>query len=295
VTTEIATIEADGGSLALNSGQVAWNPAQRATLAQIGVAGAPEGDLAVFHHVCQRTGLDPFARQIYMIPRSEGRGADKTVKWTIQTGIDGFRLVASRNPHYRGQTAPQWCGADGVWMDVWLAEEPPSAARVGILRDDFDQPVWGIAMFREYAQTKTWDNVTRLTKMWQDKSAHMIAKCAEALAIRKAFPQDLAAVYTEDELAHESNPVATGRMTRVVEAPTAAELTGATDGGRPMEQDQQREIFALIREQEIGNRLDYASGVLGREITSYGQVTHADAEQLLAALRAPAQPTGQPS
>ncbi|WP_181778950.1 phage recombination protein Bet [Pseudonocardia pini] len=295
MTTEIATVEVEpAGTLAMH--QQAWTPAQRATLAQIGVADAPEGDLAVFHHVCARTGLDPFARQIYMIPRSEGRGADKTTKWTIQTGIDGFRLVAARNPHYRGQTAPQWCGPDGVWVDVWLAEEPPAAARVGILRDDRDEPTWGVAMFREYAQTKTWDNVTRLTKMWQDKSAHMIAKCAEALAIRKAFPQDLAAVYSEDEMAHTDNPVATGRMTRVVDqpAPTAAELTGpAAAADRLMDQEQQREIFALIREQEIGNRLDYASGVLGREITSYGQVTYSDAEQLLAALKA--QPTGQPS
>lgn len=184
------------GALALRGTQLHWSPEQRAALFQLGLSQAGDADLAVFLHVAQRTGLDPFSRQIYMIKRW-----DKDIggyRWTIQTGIDGFRIIADRRNEYRGQTEPQWCGDDGVWRDVWLSPKPPVAARIGVLRADFAMPIYGIALYREYAQTKQNGN---LTAMWSGKPAHMIAKCAEALALRKSFPNDLSGIYTEDEMA----------------------------------------------------------------------------------------------
>lgn len=68
MTTEIE-VHADQGGLALHADQEDWTPKQLATLEHMGVTGASLGDLAVFHHVCQRSGLDPFARQVYMIGR----------------------------------------------------------------------------------------------------------------------------------------------------------------------------------------------------------------------------------
>ena len=84
--TEIAVHT--GSALAVSPEQDFWTPKQESALAQIGVEKASKADLAVFFHQCQRTGLDPFARQIYMIERKG--------KQTIQTGIDGFRLIARR-------------------------------------------------------------------------------------------------------------------------------------------------------------------------------------------------------
>jgi phage recombination protein Bet len=226
--SDIAVSEQQGGTLALTGDQVEWSPVQRAALDHLGIADAPSGDQQVFLHVSQRTGLDPFAKQIYMIPRQEGQGQQRRTKWTIQTAIDGFRLIASRSRHYRGQVGPQWCGDDGVWQDVWISSRPPAAARVGILRDDFDEPIWGVAIFREYAQTTTWNNEVKLTKMWREKSAHMIAKCAEALGLRKAFPNELSGMYTDDEMARADSAPATAARRVVDHGPaiTAAELTG---------------------------------------------------------------------
>lgn len=287
--TEIATIDQEpgGGTLALTGGQTDWTPVQRAALDHLGIGEAPHADQMVFLHVAQRAGLDPFRRQIYMIPRQEGTGRDRKTRWTIQTGIDGFRSSAAADPHYRGQVGPQWCGDDGVWHDVWVSDQPPAAARVGVLRDDTDGPIWGVAMFREYAQTTTYDGKTRLTKMWREKGAHMIAKCAEALSLRRACPARLGGLHTDDEMARADSVTAPpGRA--VIEhqqaAPvTVAELTGApaaTDDDR-MSPEQGAKLFALIREGEIPDRNAWAGQILNRDITSFGQLSRADASRLI--------------
>jgi phage recombination protein Bet len=191
-----------GGALRLRPDQVDWDEPQRAALAQLGVADAPRGDQLVLLHVSQRTGLDPFARQIHMIGRKD-EDSPGGKKWTIQTGIDGFRLISERHPQYAGALDEEWCGEDGVWRDVWTGRQPPVAARYTVLRKDWPNPVRAVAHFNEYAQRKYNGD---LTKRWATAPAQMIAKCAEALARRRAFPQDLSSVYADVEVDHLDNP-----------------------------------------------------------------------------------------
>jgi phage recombination protein Bet len=194
-------VKAPASDLAIAADQTFWTDKQKAALAQLGVAKASNADLAVFFHHCTRTGLDPFARQIYMIQR-EG-------KQTIQTGIDGFRLIARRAVDKRheslGYEDTQWCGADAQWRDVWLDTEPPHAASVVVLRSGNRYPA--VALYTEYVATTKDGNPNRT---WSNMPALMLAKCAEALALRKAFPQDLSGLYTSDEMqATERAPEAT--------------------------------------------------------------------------------------
>ena len=181
-------------ALAVAPGQASWSQEQRAALVQMGVQNASDGDLTVFLNYAQRTGLDPFARQIYMIGRNDRRSG--TTKWTIQASIDGLRIVAQRSGEYAGQVGPEWCGSDGVWTDVWLKPGAPVAARVGVLRRGFAQPLYAVALFNEYASFYN----EKPTGLWGTKPAVMIAKCAEALALRKAFPMDLSGIYTAEEM-----------------------------------------------------------------------------------------------
>ncbi len=160
--------------------------------------GATDDELALFIYQCQRTGLDPFARQIYSIQRQvyDPKLNRKVSKMITQVSIDGLRLIAERTGKYAGQIGPFWCGPDNVWLDVWTSKEYPTAAKVGVIRSDFKEPLYSIALWSEYAPIYE----GKVGPMWAKFPAHQLAKCAEALSLRRAFPQDLSDLYTPEEM-----------------------------------------------------------------------------------------------
>lgn len=296
MTTDIAT--RGGSDLAVTQEQSFWTDKQIAALHQLGVDNASNGDLAVFFHQCTRTGLDPFAKQIYMI----GRWSKDGTKYTIQTGIDGYRLIArravDRTRETLGYTDTVWCGPDGQWRDVWLERTPPAAAKVTVLRNGTQFPA--IALYSEYVQTyrdkKSGDQVP--TQMWADRAAGQLAKCAEALALRKAFPQDLSGIYTTDEMAQATDDRGPAQVQQRPQAPTldqavqqhqqqAASPASATEQGEPYRTEQQsRKIFATAKDAGISNDelKPFMATVIGREVESSKTLTKAEAGKIIEAL-----------
>jgi phage recombination protein Bet len=221
-----------GGILSIDPNQEKWSKAQVTALRSIGVEVDPANPDHVpfpnvwqFLHLCQVTGLDPWLRECYLIThgkrwaKSSGDVVDNR-KFTLVTGIDGFRKKAEDTGAYLGQVGPQWCGEDGQWRDFWNPGwGHPVAARVGILRAGFDQPVWGVAMYDEFvALVDEYADVEKVnrsgetytkrektgekspTDMWVKMPANQLAKCAEAQGFRKAFPRQMRGLYEAAEM-----------------------------------------------------------------------------------------------
>lgn len=163
---------------------VQFNQDQLALIRQTVAKGTTPEQFSLFVEVCKYHQLNPFARQIYAVVRG--------TQMTIQTSIDGYRLLAERSGKYAGQVGPEWCGDDGVWRDVWLSDKPPVAARVGVLRKDFQQVTWGVAKYKAFFMSSN--------QLWTKMPDHMLAIRAEALALRKAFPAEMSGIYTKEEM-----------------------------------------------------------------------------------------------
>lgn len=204
--------------LALHAGQDGWTDDQRAQLRSIGLEHATEADLGLLYHYAARTGLDPFTKQVYMVSRKtkikvritnpvtgnervEEREVDK---FTVQVGIDGWRVIgnrAARREHVRvGHDDVLWRGKGTGWQDYWDRDEaggkPPVACKYTV---EFDGTrVSATCSYAEYVQLVRDGGEYKPNSMWAKMPANQLAKCAEALAWRKAFPADYSGLVLED-------------------------------------------------------------------------------------------------
>lgn len=198
-----------------------WNPAQIELIKNTVAKGTSDDELRLFLYVCRHTGLDPLIRQIHARKQWDGR-LQKEVMIMI-TGIDGYRLTAHRTKEMDGEEGPFWCGTDGQWQDVWLeSEKPPVAAKVIVHRKGHSHPYVGIARYDAYVQKTKEGNPN---SMWAKMPDGQLAKCAEALALRKAFPNELGSTHTEEEMQQAENdrpPFAPPKATAPAPAPSPA-------------------------------------------------------------------------
>ena len=193
---------------------------QIATIKNMYCKGATDDEFKVFLYTCERTGLDPFAKQVYAIKRGSAM--------TIQTSIDGYRLVAERTGRYcPGQKPSYEYDKNGKLLSA-------TAYVKKLTQDGTWHVVEAEAAFNEYMQAYN----GKPSGLWEKMPRVMLAKCAEALAIRKCFPAELSGVYTKEEMEQAEVEVVDATVSKM-------------ETIRPIEyitETEANEIRALIRE-----------------------------------------------
>ena len=129
--------------------------------------GLTDDEFKMFLYICKRHNLDPIAKQIYSVKRGD--------QMTIQTGIDGLRLIAERTGKYSPGKNTEFSYDDkGNIISATAYVKKFSAGQW--------HEVGATAMLKEYLAT---------SPIWRKMPHVMLEKCAEARALRRAFPGDL--------------------------------------------------------------------------------------------------------
>lgn len=173
------------------SGPLEFTPQQCAMIRDTYANGANEKEFQVLMEVAKIRRLNPLLRQVHFVKRRDYQ-RDKDI-WSVQVSVDGLRAIAERTGKYDGQDEPEYeRDKDGLII----------ACKVKVYRKDWTRPAVGVAYWSEYVQTKRDGTVT---KFWADMPHVMIAKCAEAIAMRKAFPEDMGGLYVDEEMQQADN------------------------------------------------------------------------------------------
>ena len=187
MSTELATRPAETGIVPFDSEKL---DLLKRTICK----NATNDELELFVHACKRTGLDPFMKQIHAVKRYDPQSGREVM--AIQTGIDGYRLIAERTDRYMPGKEPAY--------EYNQKNELVKATAFIQKLDKLGRwhEVAASALYDEYVGTKKGGEPN---SMWRSKPHIMLAKCAEALALRRAFPAELSGVYTSEEMAQADN------------------------------------------------------------------------------------------
>ena len=169
--------------------------------------GASDDELRLFVQVCKGANLNPFLRQVHLVPRWDSKiGAEVRA---IQVGIDGFRAVAESSGAYAGNDDPIYDGESEIPVTKYENKKPieakltvPSKATVTVYKL-MDGQRYG------FTATARWEEYYPGQKMgfqWHIRPYLMLGKCAEALALRKAFPKLLSGMYAQEEMDRTAQP-----------------------------------------------------------------------------------------
>lgn len=169
-----------------------------------GNANLNDAQFELLVEVARRAGLDPFRKHLY--------GLFFGGKFTLMTGIDGFRAVARRNglagvddavhTYATEDTAQRWPMTSTVTVYRWAPNGEKEAYTA-------------TARFKEYAQMKD----GKPSGNWLSKPHVMLDKCAEALAMRKAFTESLGGIYERAEFGEADGD----RIRKIETAPTTVD------------------------------------------------------------------------
>lgn len=250
-----------------------FTDAQRQLIRDAYAKGATDEEFAVLMEIARARALNPLLRQVFFVSRWDSKLRRET--WATQVSIDGLRAIAERTGLYAGQDEPEF------------TENPDGSVkccRVRVWRKDWPRPAVGVAYFAEYVQK---DRDGKPTKFWTQMPHNMTAKCAESLALRKAFPEDTAGLYTPEEMGQADNGAPQRRGRPMLEGGAEArQLPEGHPGATPEASDDEPDALpaptcadlaglrawyvALGLGADDSRRADEASGLAGDHLSALG-------------------------
>jgi phage recombination protein Bet len=203
---------------------VDYTPEELQAIRQECAPGATDSQFTLFLTECKSRNLVPGRHVIFQLRRtSEYDSATGAKMWVSKpvliTTIPALRLIAQRSGEYLGQGREKYIYLDDKFSPTVESSIPlpdpknpsfardPWVAEATVYRKGFTEPMVGVARFEAYASTqKNKEGELVLTRTWSQRNCEMLSKCAEALALRKAFPEECAGLLLQEELKSEEDP-----------------------------------------------------------------------------------------
>ncbi len=224
--------------------------------------GVTDDELLLFLHIAERTGLDPFARQIHCVKRGN--------KVMVQTGIDGYRLIADRTGKYAGSDDYRFDEGLDEYQHIQRHRGNPVTATVTVYKlvDGIRCPFTATVRWEEYYPGR------HQGYMWDKMPYLMLGKTAEALALRKAFPAELSGLYSDEEMAQAGETIDAETLANELEGKQRASGTAAKPA-RPLAPSVLREAMQRATAGKLGKPdatlLRKTSAALGNLTDNHGE------------------------
>lgn len=230
--------------------------------------GVSDDELQLFLHIAERTGLDPFARQIHCVKRGS--------KVMVQTGIDGYRLIADRTGKYAGSDDYRFDEGLDEYQHIQRNRGNPATATVTVYKlvESIRCPFTATVRWDEYYPGK------HQGYMWDKMPYLMLGKTAEALALRKAFPAELSGLYSDEEMAQAGETIDAETLANELEGKQKS-VPAVTKPARPLAPTVLREAMQRATAGKLG-KPDKA--LLRKTSAALGNLTDNHVEQRRAIL-----------
>ncbi|GAA0735372.1 phage recombination protein Bet [Clostridium oceanicum] len=151
-------------------------------------------ELVVFMNLCKYRKLNPFLNEAYLVKFGEDA--------QIVTGKEAFMRKAEENPRYKGHRAGIIIVRDKKVMELEGCFKLSSDTLVGGWAEVFvegkEKSIVSKVSIAEYGKHQS---------TWKSMPATMIRKVALVQALREAFPGDIGALYSKEEMGIDESKI----------------------------------------------------------------------------------------
>lgn len=235
--------------------------------------GASDASVDLVLAYCKAAGLDPMKKPVHIVPMWDSKARE--TRDVVMPGIGLYRTDAARTGEYAGMSKPVFgptiterIGSREVsypeWCEVTAYRQLPS----GHIAEFTAQEYW----IENYAPKGGKDQDQTPNAMWSKRVRGQLAKCAEAQALRKAFPEAVGSQPTAEEM--EGKSIIDGEVVRTDRRPAA---NATRISSEPEDTDERRALYASLQDIATGGIDAYAQAwvkLSKQQRTMIGQAGH---------------------